>query len=77
MVISEVRVEYMNNIDEQVLAVIQRYMDQQETLTDEGIKMELATVDIAEIKASIQRLKDQGTVVGLALDAYVPYIKRE
>jgi hypothetical protein len=67
---------FMDNLDEQVLAIIQRYMDQQKTLTDEGIKMALPSVDMREIKASLQKLQDQGTILGMPLNAYVPYIKK-
>ncbi|MHB8218328.1 MAG: hypothetical protein ACYDDS_19820 [Candidatus Sulfotelmatobacter sp.] len=66
----------MNKLDEQVLAIIQRYMDQQKTLTTEGITKALPSVDLNEIKASLQRLQDQGTVIQIPLNAYVPYKKK-
>ena len=67
----------MNKLDEQVLAVIQRYTDRQKTLTDDGLKNALPSVDWNEIKASLQRLQDQKVVVKKELFAYVPYIKKD
>jgi hypothetical protein len=67
----------MDNVDEQVLAVVQRYTDEQKTLTHEGIQFELPSVDMQTIKASLQRLQDQGTVVAPSLFANVPYIEKD
>jgi hypothetical protein len=62
-----------HQLDEKVLAIIQRYTDQHKTLTYDGIQAALPSVDRAEIRASVKRLTDEGTVVGLDLFAPVPY----
>jgi hypothetical protein len=66
----------MDNLEERILAIIQRHMDEQKTLPDEGIKIASPSVDMREIKASLQKLQDQGIILGMPLNAYVPYIKK-
>jgi hypothetical protein len=65
----------MDNLDEQVFAVVERYMEQQTALTNEGLKAALPSVDIVEIRASLKRLQDQGRILGVPLGTYVPYKK--
>jgi hypothetical protein len=67
----------MSRVDEQVLAVVQRYTDEQKSLSDEGIKMELPSVEMKDIEESLQRLQDQKLVIGLPLNAYVPYFTKD
>ena len=62
-----------HQLDEQVLTIIQRYMDRREAVTNEGIEMQLPSVGKEEIKASLQRLQDDGIVVGWPLNAHIPY----
>jgi hypothetical protein len=64
---------FMDNLDERVLAVIQRYTDQHEPVTYEVIEMELPSVDMVEIKASVQRLQEQEIVRGWLLNEHIPY----
>lgn len=62
----------MNNLDEQVFSIVKKYMERNESLTEEGIKLQLPTVDMEDIRASLQRLQDDGRVVGMPLNACLP-----
>jgi hypothetical protein len=64
----------MDNLDEQVFAVVQRYMDRNKSLTDEGIRMALPTVDAKEIDASLERLQHQGRITQVPLNVCIPNI---
>jgi hypothetical protein len=66
----------LDELDEQVFAVVQRYMDRNKSLTDEGIRMALPTVDAKEIDASLERLQHQGRIAQVPLNICVPNIMK-
>jgi hypothetical protein len=67
----------MDNLDEQVFAVVQRYMDRNKSLTDEGIRMALPTVDAKEIDASLERLQHHGRIAQVPLNICIPNIMKK
>lgn len=67
----------MDNLDEQVVAVVQRYMDQNKSLTTEGIKMALPSVDEEEIEGSLRRLQQEGHIMEVPLNVCIPNIKKK
>jgi hypothetical protein len=58
------------NLDDLVFAIVQLFKNLNEPITDEGVKAELPSVDIKEIRASLQRLQDQGRIVGMPFTIY-------
>jgi len=52
------------SLDDLVFAVVQLFKNLNEPITDEGINSELPSVHIKEIRETLQRLKDQGRIVG-------------
>jgi hypothetical protein len=66
----------LDELDEQVFAVVQRYMDRNKSLTDEGIRMALPTVDAKEIDASLERLQHQGRIAQVPLNICIPNIMK-
>jgi hypothetical protein len=45
-----------NDLDRQILAAVKKYMDRSESLTSEGIAMELPSIDEDTIEASLKAL---------------------
>jgi len=52
------------NVGDLVFAVVQLFKNLNEPVTDEGVKAELPSVDIKDIRASLQRLHYQGRING-------------
>ena len=58
------------NLDDLVFAIVQLLKNLNEPITDEGIQAELPSVDIREIRASLQKLQDQGRIVEKPLTTF-------
>ena len=61
----------MDELDDRIFAIAKEYRRRNESLTDGALRAEPRFTDEAAIKAALQRLVQEGLLVGVPLNYYV------